>query len=256
MRIMITALLLAYAAAALASEDRMVLANRSQINERCTTLAARGVACKFIPTADIDNAKPDAHLWIPVDSIDLGMPLTIPRESLGFLERASGTEFYAQALLYTRSDTSAQEYYMVRMTILSHLSSSDPVITDRHEDAAWEAFGAALPTATPGSDQAAEYLAQIDAQAAEQASSKALASERAAAQQAYLSSPEYKRIQLHKAAESCRQTIAQAQDAIDHDKRVAAISGYENKMVREQAASMIVYCEDTIHAAHAVDKAN
>jgi hypothetical protein len=38
----------------------------------------------------------------------------------------------------------------------------------------------------------------------------------------------------------------QARKAIAQDERVAKISGYENKLLREQAAISIVQCEDLL----------
>lgn len=250
----IAVLMWACAGVAQAAEDRVVLADRASINAACEGLAARGVSCKFIPVADIDQASPAAHLWIPTSEIDLGMPLDIARADLGFLERSAGTQYYAQALIYPRSDLQGQQYYMVRMAMIRQLGSSDPSVTDLHEDAAWRVFGSALQAAAPDSAQTAAYLAVVDTQAAQQAEAKADAAKRAQAQQAYLNSPEYKRGQLRDDATKCQKTIAWAQRVIAQDDRVAAISGYHNINDRQSAAIAIVECQDKIRAARAIDR--
>lgn len=248
------ALMWVCAGTAQATEDRVVLAGRPNIDAACADLSARGITCKFIPTADIDRAPSGAHLWVPTDGIDLGMPLDISPSDLGFLERSAGTRYYGQALIYPRSDLQGQQYYLIRMVVIRHVGSNDPSVTDLHEDAAWRAFGSALQAAPPDSAQAAAYLAAVDTQAAQQAAAKADAAQRAQAQQAYLNSPEYKRAQLREDAAKCQKTIAWARRVIAQDDRVAAISGYHNVNDRQSAAIAIVECQEKITAARATDR--
>jgi hypothetical protein len=231
-------------ALAQASDDRMVLESRPRIE---------GISCKFITAAEIDRAAPGAHLWVPTDELDLGMPMDIPRSDLGFLERATSTQFRAQALLYPRSDAQGQQYYMVRMVMISETGSQEPSVTDRHTDIAWQLFESALPAEPADSEHAHAYLASVDSEASQKAAAEAAAADRAQAQQTYLNSPEYKRKQLREAAAKCRSTIAWAQRVIEQDDRVAAISGYHNINDRQSAAIAIVECQDKIRAAQAID---
>lgn len=56
---------------------------------------------------------------------------------------------------------------------------------------------------------------------------------------------------LEASIKGCRAQIANANAAIAREKRVAAVSGYENSAGLHQAGQMIVYCEDAIPAAYA-----
>ncbi|ASD79130.1 hypothetical protein CEJ98_09000 [Burkholderia gladioli pv. gladioli] len=59
-------------------------------------------------------------------------------------------------------------------------------------------------------------------------------------------SPAYIKSQAVARVDGCRKQIAIARAAIAKDERVAQISGYENKLLRESAAQTIVNCQDTI----------
>lgn len=117
----------------------------------------------------------------------------------------------------------------------------------------WEAVEFSLTDVLSGSPEEARFLADADEKFLEQqhrkeqaAQQKAAAEAAMQAEEVYRASPKYKVEMAARQVESCRDTIARARRAIAQDERVANISGYENKLLREQAALAIVNCQDLI----------
>ncbi|MFL9930863.1 hypothetical protein P0D88_16750 [Paraburkholderia sp. RL18-103-BIB-C] len=187
-------------------------------------------------------------LWVPDAEVDWGVKIEVPRERIGFWDRlAPNASFYSQALIYERWDNAGQAYYMVRMAVVQRNSApDDPQPVSGFDDIAWDAFNAKLKTADPGSPETQEYLAGLDQEATQESARKSAKESEEKAHQAYLSSPQYKEDQMRQEAETCTKQVAWAKDAIARDDKIARISGYENKLVREQAAAVLVDCHDII----------
>lgn len=245
-----TFLLMSLSALAYGAGDRIILANREAIDQACRSAgSSESVVCKFIPATDIDRATPDSHLWVEdagACNVDYGVGLSVPRARLSFLEWGAGNKYCAQALIYPRVDSNGQQYFMARMVVLSAFQRDPPHSVDGKDDIAWEAFSRILSNDQPEGDASKAYLSQLDDAAREHEAAIAAAKAQANSEKAYLDSDEYKRSQAEAAIASCRQAITAARRAIKQDERVAQISGYENKLLKEQAAVTIVQCEDVI----------
>lgn len=90
-----------------------------------------------------------------------------------------------------------------------------------------------------------EITANREAQELRTATTRA-AAEKAASDARYRASPEFASAQATAQVASCKVAIDRAKSAIAQDDRVAQISGYQNKLVREGAATTVVYCEEVI----------
>lgn len=214
----------------------------------------RGIKCKFVDASGMGGPDENTHKWVRVNGSDLGMPLAVSDDQLTFLERMRGLRLYGQLLIYKIPDQNGQLYSIGHMAVLTRATpTADPTLIPEKENIAWNVAADDFSYAPIGSAQAQTFLDGLDATAAEKAASNAAAESAAKKRAAYEVSPEYKRAQLRLSATQCQKTIANARAAIARDERVAAISGYENKLVREQAASMIVDCEDVIRRAQAAD---
>ncbi|NYH21417.1 hypothetical protein [Paraburkholderia bryophila] len=232
-----------------AAEDRVILAQKAKINEACTTLGSQGLTCKFIKASDIDGAAGDARLWVPSSSGDLGAMMQLPADRTTWLERGAGTEFFAQALIYQRTDRLGIPYFSARMAVLSRVGSNAPRYVDDKDDLAWATFDSRLKSAPEGSEDATSYLTSVDVAAASEAAAIGDAKSKAAADVIYRQSPEFRHATLRANALVCVQLIAGAKLDLERDSRMAAISGYEDVAVRQSAAATIVRCQDVIRSA-------
>lgn len=247
---------LAMITASARAEDRVILIPQKDLKTRCDSLAARGITCKFIPASNIDDAAANAHLWVPVDGIDLGRPMDVSADRLSFVERMTGQSFYGQALIYSRSDPSGQTYAMVRPAVITHVGTADPAVVDGKDDVVWGILDTVLPTAPAESEPTRQFLSSDDAEAEKLAANKAAEAKRDADQRAFLASPAYKQQQLREAAAQCQKTIAYANSILERDDRMAAISGLHNVSARQSAAAMIVDCQDTIQKSNTTQLRN
>lgn len=121
--------------------------------------------------------------------------------------------------------------------------------TSRFSDSVWAFIAREVRTVEPGSVEIKAYLQQNNDlampdtdQTVERHDSHALDQHRgenngSQAGQAALAA---------RAIEQCKQTISAAKRAIARDDKISAISGYQNKALREHAAVMIVDCQETI----------
>ena len=146
---------------------------------------------------------------------------------------------------------SGTAYYLVSTErFKTGIFSRDFSPTDRFEEDALELIHAAgLPLADEESDLAKNYLERADAKAMADAARKADASARQKQEQErqeYAASPVGKAAAAKEAVEQCRRTIANAQHALAQDRRIAAVSGTTDLLLRRQAGSAIVNCQDVI----------
>lgn len=111
----------------------------------------------------------------------------------------------------------------------------------------WSEVDRRFAVAAENSEQAQAFTASLDRQTKERtaaADAKHQTDLKKQADEQYRASPEYAAAERQRRVSQCEATISQAKHAIAQDDRVAHISGYENKMVREQAAIAIVQCQD------------
>jgi hypothetical protein len=236
------------------AEDHVIFASKPEIDNACRTLALRGISCKTVKASDIDAAAPGAHLWVPVDGYDLGFPLKLSKDQTTWFERASGATYFAQALIYPRVDTTGRDYYLAHLAVITREGTRDPQVVDGKDGVVWSIFDSVLRSAPPNSPEASAYLADANAAAGQAEAAQLEAQDKANAEWRYAQSPEYKRAELRKSAETCKRAIAASHRAIEQDSRIAAISGYENIAVRERAATTIVQCQDIIRQSQLADQ--
>lgn len=135
---------------------------------------------------------------------------------------------------------------MARPVVLSFFGNRAPEIASGKDDIAWASLSNFIANDRPDGPLADEYVKKIDKVAQERREAAEAKKARADAEAAYMKSDDYKRAQNAAAVESCRKATSYARRLIADDDRVARISGYQNKIVREQAAMMIVRCEDVL----------
>jgi len=214
----------------------------SQVVDACARqLPEAGVECS------IDGAEPR-----PFDLNRMGISLTRgdampwdvngPPRVYGVLHLTSHTT--AAGVAYFTGTASVFKQNLFRTGLTE---------TDMYRQRFWEAVGANLPDVVSGSPEEDRFLADADARYTEQQQrkereeqKKAAAEAAKQADEAYRASPQYKAATATRQVESCRNTISRARKMIAQDERVAQISGYENKLLREQAAVAIVNCQDLI----------
>ncbi|EON13428.1 hypothetical protein [Pandoraea sp. SD6-2] len=126
--------------------------------------------------------------------------------------------------------------------------------TDQYDKVFWDSVASdGIGFAAPDSQDVSKFVALMDqriaaaqAAAANKAREAAAAEDKRKAEEAYRASPAFAAEQRRRSVESCKRTIASARQAIARDDKVARISGYENKVLREQAAIAIVNCQEFI----------
>lgn len=234
------------------AQDRVMIANRDMLEQQCRTATEVGIHCQFVDAEGMLQPEGDADRWVKVGESDLYPPMQLPASAVGLLNRLGKTPYYGQLLLFMVHDAHQQPYYMGHMAVLTPQPLNPngfPVLDQSKEEAAWGIAANRIAFDLPDSTAAQAYLATIDATADARAAAVRQKAEAEAAQQAYLASPEYKRQQLQSSAQQCQKTIKSARALIEKDQRIAAVSGYENSLLREQAASLIISCEDIIAEA-------
>ncbi|MBB5444619.1 MULTISPECIES: hypothetical protein [unclassified Paraburkholderia] len=158
-------------------------------------------------------------------------------------------------------DNAGNPYYRATATIYkTGFAGVGVTPTSLYNKPFWAFVSEEIPLAFPGSTEESDFLARMDAQiaaekaaadrkatiAAEHEQQRMAAAAQAASEAAYRATPQYARDQARQAVANCRADIARARAAIAKDDRIAQISGYQNAILRRQAAAIIVNCEDTI----------
>ncbi|CAE6811040.1 hypothetical protein R69746_05620 [Paraburkholderia aspalathi] len=212
-----------------------------QVYEACRrALPESGIECA------IDGAEPRPF--------DLRRSISLKRGDIMVWDVDGPPRVYGVLHLTSHATAAGVAYFTGTASVFKqNLSRAGLSETGMYRKRFWEAVGAQLPDVISGSQEEARFLANADAKYIEQKQrEKQLAEQKAAAEsarqtdEAYRASPQYKRAMAAKQVDSCRKTIAYAQRMIAQDDRVAQISGYENKLLREQAAVTIVNCQDVI----------
>lgn len=158
--------------------------------------------------------------------------------------------------LYEKRSPAGNSFYSAKARIFKFDLSgnrSEATPASPYYDKLWAVVGASVSYAPDHSETANSFVERLDRQIASEKEAESKKAAVTAAEKkkrddeaAYLSSPEYKRKQAIARVTNCRNQISMAQAALAHDERVAQISGYENKLLRESAAQTIVNCQDTI----------
>ncbi|AIO44483.1 putative lipoprotein [Burkholderia cepacia] len=222
--------------------ENVLLQPVGDVDTACHSLSSRGVRCVF-----------PNETWTPQDASNGGLPLIF--SDLPWFDASRAPRVGGLLLLSERRSPGGNPYYVAMARIYKFdFSGGGAAIPDSsYYDEVWSAVGARLPYASERSAETGRFVERLDDQMAA-AKREELKKEAAAAAEkkrqaddaAYKASPAYKKAQADKRVANCRNQIALARAAIVRDERVAQISGYENKLLRESAAQTIVNCQDTI----------
>ncbi|HDR9756487.1 TPA: hypothetical protein ACK3Q6_001635 [Burkholderia cepacia] len=142
-------------------------------------------------------------------------------------------------------------YYLVSTErFKTGILSRDFSPTDRFEEETLAFIrDTGLPLADEDSERAKIYLGREDektvAYAAREADTRARQAQEQERQE-YANSPAGKAAAAKEAVAQCRRTIANAQHALAQDRRIAAVSGTTDLLLRRQAGTAIVNCQDVI----------
>lgn len=226
----------------------ILLATAAEVTEACSKLPQSGITC-------IDAGS-------PIDPSALGAGSISMRPADYFLFDQSDRPDVKGLLVLTKLSTAAGNAYFSAVPVVfkTGFARIGWTRTDLYYSQFWDSIKGKLNFHLPDSDVTNRYLAsmdqQIEAQKAADDRKAALSGAReeqrsaaaaaAASEAAYRSTPQYAQEQARKSVENCRSDIARARAAIARDDRVAQISGYQNALLRRQAAFIIVNCEDTI----------
>ncbi|WP_175760493.1 hypothetical protein [Burkholderia anthina] len=142
-------------------------------------------------------------------------------------------------------------YYLVSTErFKTGMLSRDFSPTDRFEQETLEFIrNTGLPLADEDSERAKNYLDRADLKAVTDAARDADARARDAQEQErreYANSPAGNAAAAKEAVAQCRRTIENAQHALAQDRRIAAVSGTTDLLLRRQAGTAIVNCQDVI----------
>ncbi|MGS1071686.1 hypothetical protein [Burkholderia glumae] len=158
-------------------------------------------------------------------------------------------------LLSERKSPGGNTYYTATAKVykFGYWGKKSGVQTDSYNDEFWREVATGVKYATENSDIAESFIGRMDRQAAAAREDEARKQAIVAAEKkrqvddaAVKASPAYIKAQAVARVNGCKKQIAIARAAIAKDERVAQISGYENKLLRESAAQTIVNCQDTI----------
>jgi hypothetical protein len=226
----------------------VLLATDSEVRAACEKLPQSGITC-------IDAGS-------PVDPAGLGPGSISMSRSDYFLFDQSDQPAVKGFLVLTKLSTAAGNAYYSAVPVMfkTGFARIGWTQTDLYYSKFWDSMKGTLNFHLPNSDVTNRYLAGMDEQiSAEKAAAdrkaalnaareeqRAVAAATAASEAAYQATPQYARDQAKRAVEQCRSDISRARAAIAKDDRIAQISGYQNALLRRQAASIIVNCEDTI----------
>ncbi len=220
----------------------VLLKPAADVETACHGFALSGVRCVF-----------PRESWAPDDASRGGLLLSPSDYSLldiGQTIRVSGF-----LLLSERKSPAGNPYYTATAKVykFGYWGNKSGVRTDSYNDEFWREVATGVKYAPESSDIAESFIGRMDRQAAaareEEARKQAVVSaekKRQADDAALKASPAYIKAQAVARVDGCRKQIAVARAAIAKDERVAQISGYENKLLRESAAQTIVNCQDTI----------
>ncbi|AJW97858.1 hypothetical protein BM43_3175 [Burkholderia gladioli] len=220
----------------------VLLKPASDVETACHGFALSGVRCVF-----------PRENWAPDDASRGGLLLSPSDYSLldiGQTIRVSGF-----LLLSERKSPAGNPYYTATAKVykFGYWGNKSGVQTDSYNDEFWREVATGVKYAPESSDIADNFIGRMDrlaAAAREDETRKqaivAAEKKRQAEDAALKVSPAYIKSQAVARVDGCRKQIAIARAAIAKDERVAQISGYENKLLRESAAQTIVNCQDTI----------
>lgn len=223
---------------AFADTEYALLAPPESIERICMQTA--GVTCVH----DAEQAVPD--------NLRHNAALPLSPDQMSFLDRAGSprTEVRGFLILADAQTPGGNRYYRASAKIFKTAFLGTGMKQDEdYQPVFWSEVGAEFSAAPVNSTAEAAFAADIDRKAEQEAMRRQqrqllLAQKEADAR--YRASPEYAASERKRQIEQCKVTIVQARKAIAQDERVAKISGYENKLLREQAAISIVQCEDLL----------
>lgn len=208
-------------------------------------------ACRQLPDVGITCVPAGSQL--STDALGVGS-IPISGAELSFLDRSDHPQVKGFLVLTQMRSTGGNLYYQGAAKLFkTGFAGVGMTTTDLYDRPFWEQVSAFMPFDLPGAPGEQAFLAKMDDQIASDRKAKELrdAAARAAADAAasdarYRASPEFAAAQARERVASCKAAIVRAKSAIAQDDRVAQISGYQNKLVREGAAVTIVNCEDVI----------
>jgi len=226
----------------------ILLAPASEVRAACEKLPQSGVTC-------IDAGA-------PVDPSALGSGSIPMSQADYFLFDRTDQPAVKGFLVLTKLTTAeGNDYYSaVPAVFKSGFARIGWTKTDLYYTQFWESIKGTLNFHLPNSNVTNRYLASMDEQISRERAAAdrkvalnaareeqhAAAAAMAASEAAYRATPQYAKDQARKAVEQCRSDMARARAAIAKDDRIAQIAGYQNALLRRQAAAIIVNCEDTI----------
>ncbi|WP_186113902.1 hypothetical protein [Burkholderia gladioli] len=230
-------------AAASAQDENILMAPPGEVDTACHNLSSKGVNCVF-----------PGEQSSPEDASNGGLPLQFA--DLPWVDASRAPRVGGLLFLSEKRSPAGNTFYSAKARIYKFDLSgnrSEATSTSPYYDKLWAVVGASVSYAPDHSETANSFVERLDRQIAseKEAESKKVAviaaeKKKRDADEAYLASPEYKRKQAAARVTNCRKQISMARAALAHDERVAQISGYENKLLRESAAQTIVNCQDTI----------
>lgn len=224
----------------LAATEYALLAPPERIDRMCTQTA--GVTCVH-----------DAQQAVP-ENLRSNAPLPLSLDQMSFLDRAGSprTEVRGFLILTDAQTPGGNHYYHASAKIFKTAFFGAGIKQDDdYQPVFWSEVGADFFAVPVDSTAETTFAADIDRKAEKEAQrqeQRQLQQAQRDADARYRASPEYAAVERKRQSEQCKLTIAQARKAIAQDERVAKISGYENKLLREQAAISIVQCEDLLAA--------
>lgn len=180
--------------------------------------------------------------------------LPLSQADYSFLDRTDRPAVKGFLVLTKLSTVGGNDYFSaVPVVFKTGFARIGMTRTELYYTQFWDAVRSELSFNLPDAEATGRYLSDMDTriaaerEAAEKRDRSAqLAAARAASEAAYRASPQYAKDTAARAVEACRANIARARAAIAKDDRVAQISGYQNALLRQQAATIIVNCQDTI----------
>lgn len=218
------------------------LVSPNKVKEACNRrLPQLGIECS------IDGAKPTPF--------DLGKSgILVGNDEIGILDSYPQFHLFGVLHLKLHKTEAGFSYFIGTATVYkTKLLGGALTETESYNLSFWKAVEQVLPDALTGTEVESRFLRESNARITQENAEKerkeeaaARAASQAAARAAYMNSNAYKVDAAADAIKACQQTITNARKAIAQDERVARISGYENKLLREQAGVAIVNCEDAM----------
>lgn len=182
-----------------------------------------------------------------------GSALPMSADEYVFLDQQDHPVVKGFLVLSINRTSSGNTYFVANARMFkSGFAGIGMTTTDRYDAQFWnELADSGIGSARATEPAAIQFLANLDLKIEQERAAAALVQQEAAAAaakkkaaEAYRESPEYAEAQKQQGIKACENQIKAARAAIARDDRMAKISGYENKIVRARAASMIVDCED------------